>query len=296
MSELLPIGTLVRHGFGVSGHGPGMIVAYNQVQPNHYVKENLNESVNMVGDSPVMLEAIVSGFYDKETFPYVLSFSNGYKDVYSRDNFEVIHHDGLEFVLSRQTHLQNQEGITEVDSKWSVSKTLQRHGRNAPGRCVWFISGGFTLRYRIYDAEKDVGIEVPWTYVRLLPSSGMVIEQRLAASYAPRTMFAPTWEMEEITRQATSRARQVMGEYTGRDRKIDFDVYFTYESMSEKEYLNRTCLQQVDLRTTFPDPEKIRRFLERSGKLENLKKWVCKDCGTSHFEQESSCQTASPLK
>ena len=286
MSDLLPIGTLVRHGFGLGGHGPGMIVAYNKVEPQKYVQEKLCDVVNMIGKDALMLDAISSCFYSKDNFPYVLAFSNGYKDVYGADNFEVIQNDGLEFILTRQTHQQTANGIEQAEARWPVCKPLHRHGRSTPGRFVWFISGGFTLRYRIYDAETGVGIEAPWKYVTINPRRDLKIEQRLAASYAPQALFTPTWEMEEIARQGAGMVPGLLGEFQGRARNIDFDVYFTYESMVEKDYLNRTVLNRADLRETFPNPSRIRELLKNRDKLDTLSRWACKECGTNHFDEE----------
>lgn len=290
MSELLPIGTLVRHGFGISGHGPGRIVAYNSTEPNKYLEEKFTDAVEMAAKVPAGISGLVGSFYDKERFPYVIQFENGYRDVYDADNFEVIKKPAKEFSLTTQSHKIAQDDydneiIHQIEARWSIAPALYREDEE-PCWIIYFISGGFTLRYRIYDKAKDVGIEMPWKYVQIKTPHDLQIEQRIGLSSAPRHAFALPFEFDEMKRLGAKEGLRLLKELgEGEEPAIDFEVFFTYESMPEKEYLTRTLVGKVDVTKYYPDPPKINRMLKERNRLDNLERWTCKDCGTNHFKE-----------
>ena len=76
---MLKIGTKVYH----SGHGSGIIIAYNGQQPNQYVEQTLGSPLVNEAIQFGLVNAVVNSFYSGKQFPYVIKFDSGYQDVYA---------------------------------------------------------------------------------------------------------------------------------------------------------------------------------------------------------------------
>lgn len=81
-TKLLPIGTKVNH----SGHGVGVIVAYNGRKKNEYVESMLGSSELMGAVNHGLGMAIIESFCSGDRFPYIVKFDSGYQDVYAVDD------------------------------------------------------------------------------------------------------------------------------------------------------------------------------------------------------------------
>jgi hypothetical protein len=77
----LPVGTKVHH----TGHGNGVIVAYNVSPKNAYLDEHFQDAIQMAGKSG-LLQGLIGGFYAGDRYPYVVQFDSGYRNVYSVDD------------------------------------------------------------------------------------------------------------------------------------------------------------------------------------------------------------------
>lgn len=86
MNTLLSIGTKVNH----SGHGNGVIVAYNGFVKNEYVERNLGSAEVSAAIKAGLAFAVIGSFYSGDRFPYVIKFNSGYQDVYATDDISEI--------------------------------------------------------------------------------------------------------------------------------------------------------------------------------------------------------------
>lgn len=69
---MLEIGQQVYH----SGHGNGVVIAYNGVEANQYALEH----IELIPEQ--LTTAVVNSFYPADRYPYVILFDDGYSDVY----------------------------------------------------------------------------------------------------------------------------------------------------------------------------------------------------------------------
>ena len=73
----------------LGSHGIGTIIGLNEVKPLRYFEEDPVTAVDIASRCE-LLGAIVAGVYNKERYPFVVKWEDGYIDVYSACELEII--------------------------------------------------------------------------------------------------------------------------------------------------------------------------------------------------------------
>lgn len=81
---MLNIGTQIR-----GSHGLGQIVGYNGYQANPYVLSNPLDALEIANQAG-LLGSVVNSFYGADQYPYIVLFEDGYQDVYTDSELEVV--------------------------------------------------------------------------------------------------------------------------------------------------------------------------------------------------------------
>ena len=86
----------IKIGTKVQGpHGSGIIIGYNAASnsSNNYLMTNNKRSMGVLLDSvlpnSILVQGLISGFYDSKRYPYIVLFENNYKDVYGLDSLDI---------------------------------------------------------------------------------------------------------------------------------------------------------------------------------------------------------------
>lgn len=82
---MISVGTVVNH----PNRGQGVIVGYNRQQPiDPYFMSS--RGIAQFGSGIGMGLVSTDSFYDSQTYPYIVRYDDGYKDVYSASEFTVV--------------------------------------------------------------------------------------------------------------------------------------------------------------------------------------------------------------
>jgi hypothetical protein len=72
----------------VGAHGKGVVVAYNGTNP---INKDLDFKTQVeIANSAGLLCALANSFYDKDRYPFIVQFEDGYKDCYSENELEFV--------------------------------------------------------------------------------------------------------------------------------------------------------------------------------------------------------------